>query len=132
MRRLALFLCLWAALGCTDGPTGPTIPLAREFSLAPGETASIEGTNLSVRFRGVRNDSRCPADAVCIQGGDALVLVTVMGDGASRDYDLHAAALEPVRHGAFEVALLDLQPYPLSSRPIAGSDYRAFLRVTRW
>ena len=85
-----------------------------------------------MRFEGVTGDSRCPADALCIQGGDAVVHVTVLAGGsAGHDYDLHTGDMRPVKHGDLTIALVELAPYPLSSRTIEPDDYRATLRVTR-
>jgi hypothetical protein len=125
--------CLLFTTACDEkAPTGPTVPLNQEFSLAPGQVATIEDTSVRVQFVGVSGDSRCPADALCIQGGDALVHVRVT-DGETREYDLHTGDEQRtvISHGAVRIALINLQPYPFSSRTIQPEDYRASLRVTR-
>ena len=77
-------------------------------------------------------DSRCPADAICIQGGDALVRIDVQSAAAGQGtYDLHTATMQPVRHGELTIALVNLSPYPFSSRPILPDDYRATFKITR-
>jgi hypothetical protein len=132
MRRFLVGLVvLLGAVACDESPTGPTVPLNREFELAPGSAAQIDDASLSVRFNGVSGDSRCPADALCIQGGDAIVRITATGNGGSRDYELHTGDMAPVRHEDVTIALVQLMPYPFSSRTIAPEDYRATLRVTR-
>ena len=80
----------------------------------------------------VSGDSRCPADAVCIQGGDALVEVQV-SNGNAAPYDLHTGdqSRAAVTHEGFRIELVQLQPYPFSSRTIAPDDYRATLAVSR-
>jgi hypothetical protein len=120
------------ATGCAEkNPIGP-VPLNELFTLAPGESASISGAAIRVGFLRVSGDSRCPADAFCIQGGDAIVHVLV-SDGTSGEYELHTGdgARASGTHGAFRVTLEQLQPYPFSSRTIAPGDYRATLRVDR-
>jgi hypothetical protein len=134
MRRILLLFCLLAGTACAGkGPIGPTVPLDEQFTLAPGEVASIRDTALQVQFVDVTGDSRCPADVVCIQGGDALVHVRAFGDGATARYELHTgnASEAVVTHGPYRIALTDLQPYPFSSRAIRDEEYRATLRVTR-
>jgi hypothetical protein len=108
------------------------VPLGREFTLAPGEAALIEDASLQVQFLSVSGDSRCPADAVCIQGGDALVHVRVT-NGASAEVVLHTGDLSraSVSHAGVEIELVQLQPYPFSSRTIEPVEYRATLKVTR-
>jgi hypothetical protein len=116
--------------GCTGAPTAPTVDLDEQFTLAPGESRFVSTTGLQVRFVQVDGDSRCPVDAFCILGGDALVRITVSGGGDDRDYALHTGSMAPVRHDDLIITLVELSPFPFSSRPIAPEDYRATLRVT--
>ena len=39
--------------------------------------------------------------------------------------------MAPIRHREYKVELLELSPYPFSSRPFDPSEYRARLRITR-
>jgi hypothetical protein len=92
----------------------------------------VAEAGITLRFDGVSGDSRCPVDAICIQGGDALVRIAVIPTrGGSQDYALHTGDMRPVTHDDLEIALVELSPYPFSSRPILPSDYRVKLRVTR-
>jgi hypothetical protein len=130
MRLGFVVLFLTMAIACS--PSGPTVRLDQNFVLAPGETAKVTSADVRVRFVGVQGDSRCPADAICIQGGDAIVRVEVLAStGGASTYDLHTAKSEPVRHGEVSIALVELTPYPFASRPTQPGDYRATLRVTR-
>lgn len=104
--------------------------VGQEFTLAPGETASLRGRSTSVRFVGVSGDSRCPADAICIQLGDAIVRIEVLSSGGGvTAYDLHTNDLRPVAHGTLIITLVQLLPYPFSNRMIQPSEYRATLHV---
>ena len=127
----AVVVCLSVLTSCDESPTGPTVPLNADFVLAPGNVAMIDEGSLAVRFNGVTGDSRCPADVICVQGGDAIVSVTATSSRGARDYELHTGNMQPVRHDAVTIALVQLSPYPFSSGPIAPNDYRATLRVTR-
>ena len=121
---------LAAAVGC-DSPNAPSTPLNTEFTLARGEARSIEDTSIEVRFNGVSNDSRCPADAFCITGGDAHVNLRVSSGSTSREHVLHTGDMKPVTHDNLAIHLVELSPYPFSSRTIGPDEYRAKLRVTR-
>jgi hypothetical protein len=135
MRPLILAICLLSATACSSkSPTGPTIPLDQQFTLAAGGSATLDDSSLRLQFLQVTGDSRCPADAFCIQGGDATVHVRVSGGGTLRTLELHTgdASRAAATHGDHRITLVDLQPYPFSSLPpIAPGDYRATLRVTR-
>jgi hypothetical protein len=134
MRARALLICLLCVTGCSGtSPVEVPVVLNERFTLAPGEVAVVEGAGMLVRFVRVTGDSRCPADAVCIQGGDAVVHVLAGEDSASASsYELHTgdSSRASAVHGQVRISLVELQPYPFSSRTIAPEDYRATLSVT--
>jgi hypothetical protein len=132
--RLVLFASLLSLPACaSNAPAAPDGPLDVSLVLAPGETKGVVNTNLAVRFDRVLNDSRCPGDAICITGGDAIVQIrAIVANGPDASYDLHTGNLEPARHSNVTIALAELSPYPFSSLgPIKPGDYRATLRITR-
>ena len=134
MRPILLALCLLAATGCDEkSPTGPTVPLNERFTLAPAEVAVVDDIDLGLQFVRVSGDSRCPADALCIQGGDALVHVRAIDDAGVAEYELHTgdSSRAGAMHRGVRIELMELQPYPFSSRTIAPEEYRATLTVTR-
>jgi hypothetical protein len=131
MRSALLLSCLLAVAACDESIIGPTTPLNTEFTLAPRESASIDGTSLSVRFDGVSGDSRCPADAFCIQGGSADVRITATHDRSSREYVIKTGDLKPVQDDGLTITLVNLTPYPFSTRTIQPDEYRATLKVTQ-
>jgi hypothetical protein len=136
-----LGLCLAAATACAGlltatacagkTPLGPTVRRADRFTLAPGAIAVVEGEGVRVEFVGVVGDSRCPADVVCVRLGEAIVHLRVY-DASITAYELRtgSADLGSVTHRDLRIELVDVQPYPFSSRRIAPADYRATL-VTR-
>ena len=134
VRAAALLICLLCVTGCDEkSPVGPSVSLNERFTLAAGEVAEIDGTNLRIQFVRVTGDSRCPADAVCIQGGDAIVHVRASERGDTvADLELHTgdSSRAAAMYRSFRIELLELQPYPFSSRTIAPDDYRATLNVT--
>jgi hypothetical protein len=130
---ISAFSCLLIAPACDEkAPSGPTVPLNQEFTLSPGEAATVQDTSLRIQFLHVSGDSRCPRDAVCIQGGDALVHIRA-SEGGSSDYELHTGdeSRAAASHGGFHIELINLQPYPFSTRTIQPHEYRAALRVSR-
>jgi hypothetical protein len=134
MRALLVVICLLAATACDESsPAAPSVGLDARFTLSPGELARVDGAGFRLQFVEVTGDSRCPGDAICIQGGDALVHVRVV-DGGSVPYELHTgdSSRASAVHGGFRIALEELQPYPFGSRPpIQPGDYRATFVVSR-
>jgi hypothetical protein len=134
MRLFALAACLLVVTGCDENnPTGPTVSFNQQVTLAPGEVASVAGEDVRLQFVGVSGDSRCPANAVCILGGDALVQIRAFGGSSSNVYQLHTgnSSLASATHDSVRFALVQLQPYPFSSRTIAPDEYRATLQIAR-
>jgi hypothetical protein len=129
--RARLLLLATLLLTACDSPSAPTVALNEDFVLTPGESAVVAETGIRLRFVGVDGDSRCPADVLCVQGGDALVRVDVLSFGsATQSYEFHTAGTEPVVHGSLTIVLVQLAPFPFSSRTIQPGEYRATFRVT--
>ena len=134
MRAATLLICLLFVTACDENsPTGPTVSLNQRFTLAPGEVAAVDKTDVRFEFVRVTGDSRCPADAICIQGGDALVQIRATGEGDSTLLGLHTgdSSQASAAYGSVRLRLVELQPYPFSSRTIAPGEYRATMTVTR-
>jgi hypothetical protein len=122
-----------AAISCSsDTPAAPDTPFDVNLVLAIGETQPVAGSALRVRFDAVLGDSRCPGDALCILGGDAIVQITVLPDGSKTvTFELHTGDMQPAHYNNVTIALVQLSPYPFVSNPIDPRSYRAKLRLTR-
>jgi hypothetical protein len=129
-----LFLAACASGGGTT-PTPPTPGLNEEFTLAPGQTASVNGTNVRLTFDRVSEDSRCPTDVTCIWEGDAVVVLKVKVEAEEATREVHTQGGEPRSRkapaGDYVVTLVRLDPAPRSTAPIEPSAYRATLIVGR-
>ncbi len=131
MPVLAALCCvLWLA-ACKESVIGPPPPLNRDFTLAPRQVATIESTDATIQFRRVLSDSRCPADVSCVRAGEAIVLITVKSSGGVRDYELRSDARQATQHEDLTITLVQVSPYPVSTRTIGPDDYRATFRVAR-
>ncbi len=118
-----------------DEPQPKVVPTDVEFTLRRGETASAGGGSLLVTFLAVGNDSRCPADVVCVWEGDAelyLRLATEKSEAAAMIDTLHTT-LQPraVAYLGYTITVKGLQPYPYSSDQPGSRDYRVALVITR-
>lgn len=132
MTRLSSFvftaLTLAAAAACTSAPTAP---VDTTVTLAPGQASSVG--SLTVKFIGVTIDTRCPANALCIQVGDAHVALEASALGTRRAFELQV--LNPMNRETeirgYTIAIEELSPHPFLPMPIEPGDYRVKLRVTR-
>ena len=145
----ALTLVLTAA-GCHSPRTvtrSPSAPSARMSSVSAGETFEVQrgGAVLvdgqRLRFEGVVNDSRCPADVDCIRAGEAVATFTFVGSRAIGPLRLQIPGFataetapqpeQSATRGAFRFTLLALIPYPGTAEAEAGERPVATLRVER-
>ncbi|MEV0110215.1 hypothetical protein AB0H42_28300 [Nocardia sp. NPDC050799] len=124
---------LAVAAGCGAAEPTPVSPqLGTEFTLAPGETARLDGTRLTVMFGEVPADSRCPDGAACVWEGDATVVTEVtVGDQRSR-HELHTSPrfATEAAVGGYRIELVTLRPFRPASGTVPGGDYRVDLLVT--
>jgi hypothetical protein len=132
-RLVALTCFLWAGvnLACVDHPTGPSeVPFGQSFELHPG-TSAILSDGLKVTFDGVRADSRCPMDALCVWAGDATVAVRLSQPPATQaERALHTDLTgSEAQYLSYVIKLVALAPYPRSDRQIRPVDYVATLTV---
>lgn len=135
-RSLVAAAALAAATACSS-PNEPGGAFHTEVTLRPGDVTAVASTPLRLGFERVAADSRCPATALCIQSGDALVVfnVSVAGSGSAEvrlrtvggttGQDLIASV------GGYELSIAGLQPYPETTTPIPSSDYRVTVSITR-
>jgi hypothetical protein len=132
---------LVAALAAACATAAPRAPAQGSgdglLTLAPGQTSSVQMAAIGigpmrVRFDGVENDSRCPADVACIHAGDAVVGISVTAVAGTRaTYELHTTGATSVVHDGLTISVEGLDPRPVGSRPIRPADYRLTLRVRR-
>lgn len=134
--RSFVAVALFATAACSS-PNEPGGTFRTEVTLRPGEVTAVASTPLRIGFDRVAADSRCPATALCIQSGDALVVFNVsVGDSGAAEIRLRTVGgttgqdlLASV--GGYELAITGLQPYPQTTTPIPSSDYRVTVSVSR-
>lgn len=137
MRSAALLVFALAACGgrgSTSPDPTPTVRVGEEFTLGPGQTASVSEASWRVRFDAVTGDSRCPADVTCVWEGDATVRVVVTPGGQGPvTLELHTqqAAAREAKVGDLHLRLVRLAPAPRSAQPVPAGDYRATFVASR-
>ena len=108
------------------------------FEMAVGDVVTVSGTDLSIEFWNVDEDSRCPLDVTCVWEGRVVVTLRVRrGGGSPQDVRLTTVALEgapgskSAQVGDFLITLQDVSPAPSTSEPLKISDYRITISVER-
>lgn len=97
-----------------------------------GREATFDGGALRVAFLARGSESRCPANAICIQVGDASATVRLEGAGQSVERVLHTN-VEPrsAEHAGYLVELVALDPYPGTEPPNARLAPTIVVRVAK-
>ena len=128
---LSVTACMTPSQPGGSGSVTPAIQIAvgREFDIAVGQEAKLEGSNVVIRFRSVTNDSRCASDVQCVWAGNAVAGFDLRGAGQS-DAALNTT-LDPksVKYAGYTISLVGLKPIPRSGATIPALDYVATLRV---
>jgi hypothetical protein len=127
-----MLVSIWLA-GCNGQSSGTEVNLDEPFSLGPGESASIAGEDMTLRFVEVLNDSRCPEGAVCIWAGEVSARLEITYLGVTNEKILVQPGLSQPAEEDFtdyEIAF-DIRPYPVVGEEINRDDYRLHLTVIR-
>jgi hypothetical protein len=137
MRRLHWLLALllvfpWLA-GCASQPNTNGVSLGQQFSLSPGQSASIAGEGLSVRFVEVINDSRCPQGVECIWAGEVSCQTEITyGDVVSTKVLVQPGLSQPAQADFDDYDItFEVQPYPQAGKEINEGDYRLLLTFSK-
>lgn len=132
------FACILSA--CQAGNATVNTAPNREFSLAPGQSATVRGTDLTITFNYVLSDDRCPIEVECAASGPVTVSLTVQqGDIVPSGLALETLTdqegrspgvpfegiQDSVEAGDYIIRLLGVRPHPRNLSGIKSSDYEA-------
>ena len=120
------------SFGCAAQPSQPSRPVGQPFDLRASMSAML-ADGLKLTFDRVRADSRCPLDVVCIQAGEAIVVLMLSQSGSAQtERELSTTpALSEASYLSYVIKLVALTPYPRSTQQIRPEDYVATLTVER-
>jgi hypothetical protein len=109
------------------------VHINKEFSLCVGQTASIGGENLVIKFKAVLEDSRCPVNVVCVWAGNGKVELEVLDiDGQNKTVILNTEE-EPraLTLKGHKLKLISLNPPRVDGISILPGDYSVMLLVEK-
>ena len=121
-------------LGGCIGTGGVKADLGQEFSLSIGQTATIEGENLQIRFEEVVEDSRCPTGATCVwEGRVSLTVEITENDSPYRMVLIQPGLTDQYTRETYQGYQLTfkVEPYPEVDQEIAPGEYRLLLTVSK-
>lgn len=127
------FLSLYLITAVMNQPSKTDeVLLNREFNLRIAHKATIKSERLSVTFKSVIEDSRCPRGVDCIWAGNAKLEFEITGPTNGPIHIELNTNGEP-SHAHFlkyDVKLIDLSPYPEANSGIDKKRYTARIVIT--
>lgn len=124
-----VLVVFWVAVFAFGFSTNPVDPkLGEQFDLKLGQQVTVQNEGLTIKFKTVVNDSRCPEGAQCIWAGNAKVTIVV----SEIDIALNTNS-DPKQtpYSNYTLRLITLSPYPKLNQKINPQDYVAKLIVTK-
>lgn len=123
----------------TPVPTSTPIPiipteqliesqLDEEIQIKIGESVTLEGGNLTIKFKSLAGDSRCPQGVVCVWEGNAEVILEVSKNEVALN-----TALDPKEKvvGDYNIQLRDVIPYPKAGEELKPENYSIKIVVSK-
>ncbi|HVF40501.1 MAG TPA: hypothetical protein VM939_11435 [Gemmatimonadaceae bacterium] len=141
MRAFLIAATLAIATACATpsqpGSGGDVVPsvnaqLGTQFDLSAGQAARISGTPITIHFRRVAEDSRCPVDVQCVWAGNGKAEVTLTATGFAKSDAVLNTGIEPlaVTYAGYRISLPGLKPAPRAGVTIPAGNYVATFEVT--
>jgi len=120
-------------------PAPKSARLGQNVDIRLGETVTVVGEPLTVKFEQVVEDSRCPANATCIWAGRTVIQVALRNDKSDRSTlnlpaGPDAAGEEATGEGVFRkyrIRLVRLLPAPVDGSRISPDRYVATVNVRK-
>jgi len=109
--------------------------LDSEFVLQVNQSAEIKSEDITVTFLNVTSDSRCPSDVTCIWQGQAGIELGVQKGEEVSTVNLSIGGDSSPEESIFDsylIQLVDLSPYPISTKNIQPEDYTAAIKITKY
>jgi len=106
-----------------------------EFLFQINQSTKIKSEDITITFLNVTADSRCPADVMCVWMGQADIELFVQKGDEESSINLSIGGDSSPEESIFDmylIQLLELAPYPYSSKVIQPDEYTATLKISKY
>lgn len=105
----------------------------RKITVQVNQEKKVAGTQLTVKFAALIEDSRCPVDTRCIQAGNAKLQIEVKkANGAWKTFELNSNDQpQSIVFENYQIKLLDVDPKLRSNVRINRNAYTTTMIVSR-
>ncbi|MGI0064954.1 MAG: hypothetical protein ACREAL_08825 [Nitrosopumilaceae archaeon] len=111
------------------------VKLGSEFELSINHSAEIASEEMKITFLNVTADSRCPSDVTCIWQGQAGIELDVQKGEVESTVSLSIGGDSSPEESIFNsylIQLVDISPYPISTKNIQPEDYTVTIKITKY
>jgi hypothetical protein len=132
------FIILLFLASCRD-PIGFQGSFDTIMEIRIGSSATLSD-NVKIGFEDVLNDSRCPADAMCVWEGKADLSFWLQRPGLEKQYFkcpiygyVHkndTTRQKSINVQTYKITVMQLDPYPEIVNPIIKSNYTATIKIS--
>ena len=119
----------------SSAPISIEANLDSEFALQVNQSAEIKSEDMKITFLNITSDSRCPSDVTCIWQGQAGIELDVQKGEVESTVSLSIGGDSSPEESIFNsylIQLVDLSPYPISTKNIQPEDYTATIKITKY
>jgi len=110
----------------------------KKVNIDMGDYKQIAGTDLSIKYNGIIEDSRCPEGMTCVWSGVAVAEIEVMTP-SSRPRTIQLATTEMESRGlkksetvyGYDISLKTVSPYPSKNEKPAGTKNSIGLEIQK-
>ncbi len=106
----------------------PEVNLGENFAIKIGEETQVKGSDVTISFKDVSEDTRCPISFSCVWAGNAKLSIQVKGEGLELNT---VSDPQTISSDGYSIALVTLDPYTEDARVIPKNKYVATLVVTK-
>jgi hypothetical protein len=128
MKIFIFTLLLFTFLACYKSADITEPVIGEEFNLKYGHSAHIQDDNTTIKFIEIKEDSRCPAGAICKWEGNVKVILKISNSELEINSNTNP---QFVGYDDSIVKLISVTPYPKLKEKININDYVIKLVVTK-
>jgi hypothetical protein len=114
---------------------GTVVNLGENFTLNPGQSASIPSEGLTFTFDKVLEDSRCPQGVQCFWAGQTTILVEAEKSGNSTSFEMtkKAGSIEPGTYDTkgYTFEFIDISPAKAQGQDISDERANVTFRIMK-
>jgi len=129
MRYFILFLILIGFTVNAAAIDSKDVEQNNQFTIQTNQTITFD--TLKITFLKTLEDSRCPSDVTCIWQGRASIKLNTEFENQKKEIILTTSENSTVQTKMYKINLIDLKPYPISTKIINPKEYVATLDISK-